>query len=143
MMDADDQGSTILDPALQRGRAPPRSRLERFLGELHRRRVPRAALAYLIAAFGVLQGLQVLIAAFGWGNWVLTTAVVLAFVGFPLNLVAAWFVDVVPPGRGFAERRGAGWAPERRIVLRKPTWAAIGIMAVAVATLAAWRLLAG
>jgi len=141
MMDGDDQGSTILDPALQRGAAPPRSGLQRFLGELQRRRVPRAAVAYLIASFGALQGLQVLMAAFGWGNWVLTGAVVLAFVGFPLNLVAAWFVDVVPPGGGSPARRGGGWAPERRVVLQKPTWAAIAGMAVVVAGLAAWRFM--
>jgi tetratricopeptide (TPR) repeat protein/TolB-like protein len=120
--------------------ARPRSGLQAFLAELQRRRVPRAAVAYLVATFGVMQGVQVLIAAFELPNWILTTAVVLAFLGFPLNLLLAWFVDVVPAGSPPAAAGQGGWAPERRIVLRKPTWAAIGVMALVVAGLAVWRL---
>jgi tetratricopeptide (TPR) repeat protein/TolB-like protein len=119
---------------------PRRSFLQAFATELHRRHVPRAAVAYLVAAFGVMQGVQVLIAAFELPNWLLTAAVVLAFVGFPVNLVLAWFVDVVPAGAPPQAAGEPGWAPERRIVLRKPTWAAIGLMALVVIGLAAWRL---
>jgi tetratricopeptide (TPR) repeat protein len=141
MTGGDEQGRTAGGPAVPSG-APqrPRSRLQSFAVELRRRRVPGAAVAYLVVAFGVLQGVQVLIAAFELPNWILTAAVVLSFVGFPVNLVLAWLVDVVPAGSPPAKAGEAGWAPERRIVLRKPTWAAIGGMALVVAGLAAWRV---
>lgn len=115
-----------------------RPTLAGFLAEVRRRQVPRASLAYLVAAFGILQGLQVLMAAFGLPGWVLTSATVLAVVGFPVNLLLAWYIDVGAD----AERAlpGSPWSPERRIRLRKPTWAAVGIMSVAVAGLAAWQL---
>ncbi len=109
-----------------------------FLAEVRRRQVPRAALAYLVAAFGILQGVQVLMAAFDLPGWLLKAATVLAVVGFPLNLVVAWYVDV----GGDAERAlpGSPWSPERRVRLRKPTWLAVAVMSVAVAGLAAWQL---
>jgi hypothetical protein len=147
MRDHEEQGSTIRVPEMAAGAVLRRQSWPRaFASELHRRRVPRAALAYLVASFGVMQGLQVLMAAFDLPGWVLTAAVALAFVGFPLNLLLAWFVDIAPP-----EPRSAGgppvigryprrWAPERRVVLKKPTWAAIVIMSLAVTALGAWRL---
>lgn len=141
MTGGEEQGGTSGAPAAPPGAPPrPRAGLGAFLGELQRRRVPRAAVAYLVASFGVLQGVQVLMAAFDLPSWILTASVVLAFVGFPLNLVLAWFVDVVPAGAPPAASGEGGWSPERRIVLRKPTWAAIGVLALVVAGLAAWRL---
>ena len=141
MTGSDQQGERAAAPPTAPGGTPrPRSFVQVFASELHRRRVPRAAVAYLVASLGVMQGLQVLIAAFELPNWILTAAVVLAFVGFPVNLVLAWFVDVVPTGAPPAEVGAPGWAPERRIVLRKPTWAAIGIMSLVVVGLAVWRL---
>ena len=144
MTGSDQQGETAGASAAPPGAPPPpRSFLQVFASELQRRRVPRAAVAYLVASFGVMQGLQVLIAAFELPNWLLTAAVVLSFVGFPINLVLAWFVDVVPAGTPPQVGGEPGWAPERRIVLRKPTWAAIGIMSMAVVGLAVWRLWPG
>ena len=140
MTGSDYEGGTAGSPAPTGEPRHQRSFLQIFASEMHRRRVPRAAVAYLVATFGVMQGLQVLIAAFELPNWILTAAVVLAFVGFPVNLVLAWFVDVVPAGEPPQAAGEPGWAPERRIVLRKPTWAAIGIMSLAVVGLAAWRL---
>jgi len=141
MTGSDQQGETAGASRTPPGsRPPPRSFLHVFVSELHRRRVPRAAVAYLVATFGAMQGLQVMIAAFDLPNWVLTAAVVLSFVGFPVNLVLAWFVDVVPTGAPPQEGGEPGWAPERRIVLRKPTWAAIGVLSLAVIGLGAWRL---
>ncbi len=140
MTGSDQQGGTAGAPMPPDEPARRRSGFQAFASELQRRRVPRAAVAYLVAAFGAMQGVQVLIAAFELPNWLLTAAVVLAFVGFPVNLVLAWFVDVVPTGAPPQAAGAPGWAPERRIVLRKPTWAAIGVMSAVVIGLAIWRL---
>ena len=120
-----------------------------FLSELKRRRVPRAAVAYLVAASGILQGLNNISNAYDVPHGVVSAIRVLLIVGFPLSLVVSWFYDIAPlrPGeqRGEAHPHlGHGLlAPERRVVLRKPTWTVIGLMAVAVAGLTAWQVLRG
>ncbi len=128
------------------GGSAPATGLARFVDELRRRRVPRAALAYVIAVFGLFQGAEVVVHALDLPHWVLTACVVLAAAGFPVNLVVAWHFDIAPARAGEtatphpAQAPGSPWSPERRIVLGKPTWAVVGIMAVAALALAGWRL---
>jgi tetratricopeptide (TPR) repeat protein len=99
--------------------------------------------AYVVAAFGVFQGVQVLISAFDLDPRILAWVVVVGAIGFPLNLVLACHFDVFAPSDApagaVAESAFPGGA-ERRVRLRKPTWAAIGLMAVAAVGLATWRL---
>ena len=114
-----------------------------FLVELKKRRVPRAALAYLIAVFGLLQGAEVVARILELPHWVLTTATVIAGIGFPVNLFVAWHFDIAParPGEDVAPHPGKAtpWGAEKRIVLKKPTWFAVGAIAVVALGLAGWR----
>jgi tetratricopeptide (TPR) repeat protein len=114
-----------------------------WLDEVRRRKVPRAAVAYLVGVFGVFQGVQVLISAFELNPRFLTWVVVLGAIGFPLNLLLAWHFDIFAPSDAPAgpvpESAFPGGA-ERRVRLRKPTWAAIAAMALVAAGLATWRL---
>ena len=113
-----------------------------WLDEVRRRKVPRAAVAYLVGVFGVFQGVQVILSAFNLDPRFLTWVVVLGAIGFPLNLLLAWHFDIFAPSDAPAgpvpESAFPGGA-ERRVRLRKPTWAAIA----AVASRLVKRILAG
>jgi eukaryotic-like serine/threonine-protein kinase len=109
---------------------PPCGRAGRLVAELRRRRVPGATLAYLAVAFVLLLLAEVV----GWvldlPRWFLQVAVGLALIGLPVNVVLAWYLDVVPDG-------GARPLP------RKPTRAVVAsLMALALAN-AAWRFWPG
>jgi len=137
-----DQGR---DPVAEEVRPPspaPRSgRFRALLAEVQRRRVPRAVVAYGVAMFGLLQGVEVLRAAFEGPRWVLTAATILALAGLPVNVLVAWYFDVVPDaGSARAPVQRAIAAPGTTRTLRKPTWAVIGAMALVAAGLGAWRL---
>jgi adenylate cyclase len=69
-----------------------------LLRELKRRRVFRVVLAYLVVAFGVLQGADVLTEALALPDWALTLVAVLIILGFPVAVVLAWAFDVTPDG---------------------------------------------
>lgn len=82
--------------------------LRRFLEELKRRRVVRAAIVYAIALFGVLQVADIVVPALRLPSAVMTAIVVLGALGFPLAMALAWAVDVTPAG---IERTGGATAP--------------------------------
>jgi tetratricopeptide (TPR) repeat protein len=117
--------------------------LARFVAELKQRRVPRAAVAYLVFAFGLFQGAETVVRVLELPHWTMTALIVAAAIGFPVNLFLAWNFDVAPARPGEAAiphpGRASPWGAERRIVLKKPTWAAVGVMAVVVLGLAGWR----
>ena len=128
-------------PAEAAGR--PKLTLAGFVAELQQRRVPRAALAYLIAVFALLQGVEHVVHILELPHRILTICIVLGALGFPLNLLLAWHFDIAPLRHGEAVTAHPGktslFSPERRIVLKKPTWAVIGVMAVVAAGMAGWR----
>jgi tetratricopeptide (TPR) repeat protein len=105
----------------------PSGRVARFVDELYRRRVPGATMAYLAAAFVALLVAEVVAWVLDLPRWVLNAAAVLALVGLPVNVVLAWYFDVVP-GDGSA-----------RALPRKPGPAAIGILVAIAVAGAAWR----
>lgn len=74
------------------------SRTRTFLGELRRRHVPRAAVAYAIAAFIALQAADLLLPALPLPEWTYTFIVVLALLGFPVALALAWTLELTPEG---------------------------------------------
>jgi serine/threonine-protein kinase len=74
------------------------SRVRSFLSELGRRRVFRAAGIYVLAAFGALQGADILVPALELPERTMTFLVVLAVVGFPVAVGLAWAFDVTPGG---------------------------------------------
>ncbi len=82
--------------------------MNHFLAELKRRRVVRAALVYIGAAFVVLQAADLFVEAFQLPPVVFATIGIASIVGLPVTLVLAWAFDVGPPD---ADREAAGLAP--------------------------------
>lgn len=76
----------------------PRVSPIRFFAELRRRHVVRVGLAYLVVAFGVFQGTEVLVSALGLPPWTTTVVVVLGIAAFPVALVLAWAYQIGPEG---------------------------------------------
>ena len=69
-----------------------------FFHELKRRKVYRVAVAYVIAAGGIIQLASAVFPAWELPNWALRLVVVLLLVGFPIALILAWAFDVTPSG---------------------------------------------
>jgi TolB-like protein/cytochrome c-type biogenesis protein CcmH/NrfG len=67
-----------------------------FLAELKRRKVIRAAVAYAVAAWIVLQISDVLVPALNLPEWVVRLVTLLLLLGFPLTLVLAWIIEPKP-----------------------------------------------
>jgi TolB-like protein/Flp pilus assembly protein TadD len=74
------------------------SRLGRFVGELRKRKVIRAAIAYVVVAWAVMEGGDLIFTALKLPEWTVTLLVVLAILGFPLALVLAWAYELTPDG---------------------------------------------
>ena len=72
--------------------------LDRFFQELQRRKVLRVVATYGVAAFGGLQGADVVVSALGLPKWLMTWLVVLVIAGLPLSAVLAWIFDLTPEG---------------------------------------------
>ncbi len=64
-----------------------------ILNELKHRRIYRAAAAYAVAAWVVLQFSATVGPIFGWPAWSLKAVVVVLFVGFAAALVVGWALD--------------------------------------------------
>ena len=69
-----------------------------FLDELKRRKVYRVAVAYAIAAGGIIQLASAVFPAWELPSWALRLTIVLLLSGFPLALLLAWAFDVTPQG---------------------------------------------
>jgi TolB-like protein len=86
------------------------SRFGLFLGELKRRHVWRAAIAYAAVAFVILQTGEIVLPAFDAPDWALRLVVVLVLLAFPIVMAIAWVYEVTPQGI----RRTADMAPGAR-----------------------------
>src|SRR5881397_2220889 len=69
-----------------------------FFEEVKRRKVYRVAVAYIIAAGGIIQLGSAAFPAWELPNWALRLVIVLLLVGFPIALILAWAYDVTPQG---------------------------------------------
>jgi adenylate cyclase len=69
-----------------------------FLGELKKRKVIRVAVAYVVVAWAVMQGGELMFEALGLPAWSVTLLVVFAILGFPLAMVLAWAYELTPDG---------------------------------------------
>ena len=90
--------------------------MNRFLAELKRRRVIRAALVYMGAAFVVLQVADLFVEAFQLPPVVFATFGIAAIVGLPVAVILAWAFDVGPPDKdqdGDADSRSGQWVTGR------------------------------
>lgn len=93
--------------------------MSRFLAELKRRRVVRAALVYLGAAFVLLQAADLLVEAFQLPPAVFSVVGIACVVGLPVAVVLAWAFDVGPPDSesGSGGSPGAGsWLTARSVI---------------------------
>jgi TolB-like protein/Tfp pilus assembly protein PilF len=69
-----------------------------FFDEVKRRKVYRVAVAYIIAAAGMIQLASAAFPAWDLPNSALRLVIVLLLIGFPLALVLGWIFDVTPQG---------------------------------------------
>ena len=69
-----------------------------FFEEVQRRKVYRVAVAYVIAAGGIIQLASAAFPAWELPNWALRLVIVLLLIGFPIALILAWAFDVTSTG---------------------------------------------
>lgn len=69
-----------------------------FFEEVKRRKVYRVAVAYVVAAGGIIQLASAAFPAWELPNWALRMVIVLLLIGFPIALIFAWAFDVTPEG---------------------------------------------
>ncbi|RIA09019.1 TolB-like protein [Flavobacteriaceae bacterium MAR_2010_72] len=72
--------------------------LKNYFKELKRRNVIKAALAYLIVAWLVIQVLSVILPAFEAPPYLLKSALIILFIGFPIWIVFSWIYEFTPEG---------------------------------------------
>jgi TolB-like protein len=112
--------------------------LRKLLDELRRRGVYRVCAGYVIAAFALLQGADIVLPALGAPPVVLRVVVVLAIVGLPMAASLAWVFDLTP--QGLERTRPGGGGPGGGAVSKGA--AAAGVLAVSLVGLlvagAAW-----
>jgi len=73
-------------------------KFKRILSELKRRNVPKAALAYLVVAWMVVQVGDIIFPAYDIPDWVFRWIVTALIVGFPIWVVFSWIYDLTPEG---------------------------------------------
>src|SRR5262245_22673027 len=69
-----------------------------FFEEVKRRKVYRVAVAYVIAAGGIIQLGSAAFPAWELPNWALRLVIVLLLIGFPIALILAWAYDITAQG---------------------------------------------
>ena len=69
-----------------------------FFQELKRRNVFRVAAAYVIAAWLILQVVDVVIPILELPNWLAKTTLLLLLIGFPVTLLMVWAFELTPEG---------------------------------------------
>ena len=76
----------------------PAEHKQSLFSELKRRNVFRAAVAYVLVAWILLQIADVLFPALGLPEWTVRLVAGLLILGFPLTLIFAWAFDLTPEG---------------------------------------------
>ena len=112
----------------------------KFIGELKRRNVPRAALLYVGAVWALAQGVSELAPAFGAPDSAARWFVIAAGIGFPFWLFASWRYEFTSSGLKL-DSEIAQDAPRDRKANRRTDLAIIGVLAIAVVLLLTDRLL--
>src|SRR4029077_4041586 len=69
-----------------------------FFEEVKRRKVYQVAVAYVIAAGGIIQLASAAFPAWELPNWALRLVIVLLLLGFPIALILAWAYDITSQG---------------------------------------------
>jgi TolB-like protein/Tfp pilus assembly protein PilF len=115
--------------------------VERFLEELRRRKVYRAAAGYAAFAFIIIQVADLLLPAFEMSGEVYRLVVITVLLGFPVIVVLAWVFELSPGGvritRSTVKDQGhPGRASKRQVALEL----VIAIVAISGAVAASWYL---
>ena len=108
----------------------------RLLDELKRRNVFRAAAAYAIAAWIVLQVAAVTFPPLGVPTWVMTGLTVLAIAGFPITVIISWIYDWTPEGLMTAAAADAAGYVKPAAFGRQIDFVVITLLVIAVGWLA-------
>jgi adenylate cyclase len=69
-----------------------------FFEELKRRNVIRVGIAYVVTSWLVVQVVETIFPAFGFGDAAIRTAVIVLAIGFPLVLIFSWLFQLTPEG---------------------------------------------
>lgn len=112
----------------------------KFIGELKRRNVPRAALLYVGAVWALAQGIAQLGPELGAPESATRWFVIAAIIGLPIWLIVAWRYELTSSGLKL-DSEIAPNAPEDRKSNRRTDLAIIGVLAIAVVLLLTDRLL--
>lgn len=72
--------------------------MSQFFEELRRRNVVRVGIAYLVAAWLLIQVFETIFPAFGFGDAALRNVVIVLAIGFPLVLIFSWVYELTPEG---------------------------------------------
>ena len=72
--------------------------LLRFIAELRRRRVCRAATMYAVALWLIFQIVELVYLELGLPDWTLKLVIVLGLLGLPIALILSWLFDITPNG---------------------------------------------
>jgi len=109
--------------------------MKSFFGELKRRNVARAGVAYAIVAWLLVEIASTVLPTFGTPEWVLKAFTFLVFLGLPLVLLFAWAFELTPEGLKRTEDVpvDSSITPSTG---RKLDFVIIGVLAVAVVFLA-------
>src|SRR5437667_2078926 len=78
-----------------------------FFEEVKRRKVYRVAVAYVIAAGGIIQLASAAFPAWELPNWSLRLVIVFLLIGFPIALILAWAYDITAQGIQITPTTGA------------------------------------
>ena len=69
-----------------------------FFSQLRRRNVLRAGAAYIVVAWLVVQVVETILPAFGFGDWVIRAVVIVSGIGFLPALILSWVFGLTPAG---------------------------------------------
>jgi len=94
-----------------------------FFKELQRRKVIRTATAYAVAAFVIMQIVEIVFPMFEIPNWAGRMVIILLSLGFPLVLIVAWIFDRTPEGKIEKDKQDQDLRPAAK---KKRTWFAVG-----------------
>ncbi len=112
-----------------------------FFDELKRRKVYRVAVAYAIAAGGIVQLASAVFPAWELPNWTLRLTVVALLLGFPIALVLAWAYDVTPEGIRLTPNLAFGGSTLGGHLHRRRNIFLLGLSGVTLAAVAGFFLL--
>lgn len=69
-----------------------------FFAELKRRNVFRVAIAYMVAAWLIVQVTEIVTDSFGAPDWVMKILIILLAIGLPFVVIIAWAYEMTPEG---------------------------------------------